>query len=424
MSNNPATNAKDKKMDKAATTGNAKFLKEATDSLGYGQQEFLLLSGVSREIRVELPLQRDDGSIEIFYGYRVQHHNALGPYKGGLRYHPTVDIETIRQLACLMSLKTALVELPLGGAKGGIDCDPKQLSRRELQSLTRYFTQKIHRDIGPNLDIPAPDVGTNAQVMAWIQDQYSSIYGYSPAVVTGKPVHIGGSAVRESATGRGVAIVINEYARHRAEELRGKTAVIQGFGEVGRHAAIDLQERGVAILAVSDSRGGITNKDGLDISSLIEHQKEAGTVVGFEGADPIDRDKVLELRCDFLIPAALGGVIDKSLAKKIKAEIVVEGANAPTTYDGDAILRERGITVLPDILANAGGVIVSYFEWVQNIQQLPWNDERVAEGLLAKLGFACENVFAVATGQDCSCRAAAYQIATKRLKDALWTTSF
>jgi len=411
-------------MKKTTIISNAEYLREATKMLGYGEQEFQLLAGLSREIRVELPLQLDDGSIEIFYGYRVQHHNALGPYKGGLRYHPTVNIEELRWLACLMSLKTALVELPLGGAKGGIDCDPKLLSRRELRSLTRYFVQKLHRSIGPNLDIPAPDVGTNAQIMAWIQNEYSTIYGHSPAVVTGKPVIVGGSAVRERATGQGVAIVMNEYARHRANELKGTTAIIQGFGEVGRHCAIDLHNRGVAIVGVSDSRGGVANKKGIDIGALAEHQMKAGSIVGFEGAQPIDREKVLELRCNYLIPAALGGIIDKSLAKKIKADVVVEGANSPTTYDGDVVLRDREIVVLPDILANAGGVVVSYFEWVQNIQQLPWKDETVEEGLSEKLAKACENVFAVAMGQGCSYREAAYQIATKRLKDALWTTSF
>ena len=412
-------------MKKTAIISNAEYLREATKMLGYEEQDFHLLAGLSREIRVELPLQLDDGSIEIFYGYRVQHHNALGPYKGGLRYHPTVNIEELRWLACLMSLKTALVELPLGGAKGGIDCDPKLLSRRELRSLTRYFVQKLHRSIGPNLDILAPDVGTNAQTMAWIQNEYSTIYGHSPAAaVTGKPVIVGGSAVRERATGQGVAIVMNEYARHRANELKGTTAIIQGFGEVGRHCAIDLHNRGVAIVGISDSRGGVANKKGIDIGALAEHQMRAGSIVGFEGAQPIDRQKVLELQCNYLIPAALGGIIDKSLAKKIKADVVVEGANNPTTYDGDVVLRDRGIVVLPDILANAGGVVVSYFEWVQNIQQLPWKDETVEEGLSEKLVKACENVFAVAMGQGCSYREAAYQIATKRLKDALWTTTF
>ena len=403
---------------------NVQFLKEAADRLGYDEQEFRLLAGLSREVRVAMPLQRDDGSIEIFYGYRVQHHNALGPYKGGLRYHPSVSLDELRWLACLMSLKTALVELPLGGAKGGIDCDPKLLSRRELRSLTRYFVQKLHRNLGPNLDIPAPDVGTNAQVMAWIQDEYSVIYGYTPGVVTGKPTLVGGAAGRESATGRGLGMVMHEYARHRADKLEGKTAAIQGFGNVGLHTAVDLRDRGVQVIAVSDSSGGIFNNQGIDVEALLGHKRKTGSVIGLEGMEAIEHKDLLELPCTYLVLAALGGAVDKSVAKKVKAEVVVEGANSPVTYAGDLILRDKGIVVLPDILASTGGVVVSYFEWVQNLQRLPWSEEQVNEGLATRITKACDNTFAVATGQECSYREAAHQIATKRLKDALWTTAF
>lgn len=400
------------------------FLREAAVSLEYDDQEFSLLAGLSREIRVAMPLQRDDGSIETFFGYRVQHHNALGPYKGGLRYHPSVNLNELRWLACLMSLKTALVELPLGGAKGGIDCDPKLLSRRETRSLTRYFVQKLHRNIGPNLDIPAPDVGTNAQVMAWIQDEYSVIYGYTPGVVTGKPTLVGGAAGRESATGRGIGVVMQEYAHHLADELPGKTAAIQGFGNVGLHVALDLTDRGVKIIAVSDSSGGVFNAAGIDVKGLVEHKKQTGSVVDFEGTESIDNPALLELHCNFLILAALGGAVNEKLAVNLKAEVVVEGANSPVTYAGDLVLRDRGVVVLPDILANTGGVIVSYFEWVQNVQHMPWSEDRITEGFTSRLTKACDHVFAVATGQNCSFREAAHRIATKRLKDALWITAF
>ena len=403
---------------------NSRFLKEAAGRLGYGEHEFRLLAGLSREVRVALPLQRDDGSIEIYYGYRVQHHNALGPYKGGLRYHPSVDLEELRWLACLMSLKTALVELPLGGAKGGINCNPKTLSRRELRSLTRYFVQKLHRNIGPNLDIPAPDVGTNAQVMAWIQDEYSVIYGYTPGVVTGKPTLVGGAVGREGATGNGLGMVMHEYARHRADNLQAKTAAIQGFGNVGRHAALNLRDRGVLVIAASDSTGGVYNKAGLDIDALVDHKQKTGSVVSFKKAETIENKELLQLPCDYLVLAALGGAVDATIAQKLRAAVVVEGANSPVTFAGDEILRERGVAVLPDILASTGGVIVSYFEWVQNLQRLPWTEDQVIKSLQAKITTACDNVFAVATGQECSYRDAAHEIATKRLKDALWVTAF
>ncbi len=400
------------------------FLKEAAVALDYSDREYQLLAGLSREVRVAMPLQRDDGSIETYYGYRVQHHNALGPYKGGLRYHPSVNLNALRWLACLMSLKTALVGLPLGGAKGGIDCDPKLLSRRELRSLTRYFVQKMHRNIGPNLDIPAPDVGTNAQVMAWIQDEYSVIYGYTPGVVTGKPTLVGGAAGRESATGRGLGIVMQQYAHHRADELPNKTAVIQGFGNVGLYAAMDLMNRGVKIIAVSDSSGGVTNKAGIDVQQLVKHKNATGSVLGFDGARDIDHQALLKLKCNFLVLAALSSVVDEALARRLKADVVVEGANNPVTYAGDLVLRDRDIIVLPDILASTGGVVVSYFEWVQNIQHMPWSEEQITEELTSRLASACDAVFAVATGQNCSLREAAHRIATERLKEALWITAF
>lgn len=405
-----------------AVESNTRFLHDACMRLGYDEQTFRLLAGTSREIRVELPLQRDDGSVETYFGYRVQHHSALGPYKGGLRFHPTVEVNEMRWLACLMSLKTALVELPLGGAKGGIDCDPKKLSRRELQSLTRRFVQKLHRNIGANIDIPAPDVGTNEQVMAWIYDEYSTLYGYTPAVVTGKPLLIGGSRGRPEATGRGVGLVMQEYARHRAERLQGQTAIIQGFGNVGRNTAEVLGSLGMKMIAISDSQGGVFNADGLKIDALVSHKDDTGSVVNFPGGESIDGDNLFEQACDYFIPAALGGAIDTDTARKMNAGVIVEAANNPVSPDADDYLSENNIPVLPDILVNAGGVIVSYFEWVQNLQQMPWPIERIESELAERLHNASNHVFAVSTGKNCTYREAAYDIAAERLKQAIWTT--
>ncbi len=399
------------------------FLLEACKALGYSDKEFELLHGASREFRVKLPLRRDDGSIAIFYGFRVQHNNALGPYKGGLRYHPSVTLEETNELASLMSLKTALVKLPFGGAKGGINCDPKSLSQRELQSLTRTFVQKIHRDIGPNLDIPAPDIGTNQQVMAWIVDEYSKIYGHMPGVVTGKPILIGGSQYREAATGQGVAMVVDSYARYHADELKEKSVVIQGFGNVGRYTAKAFVQLGMKVIAVSDSKGGLFAPNGLDIEALCHWQRQGHRISTFPGPASISNAELLSLPCDYLVPAALGGVITHDTAKNIKAKVVVEAANTPTTFEGEQILADRGIPVLPDILVNAGGVIVSYFEWVQNMQHMPWQSKQIEAQLSRKLNLAAKHVFAVATRRKVSYRQAAYRIATKRLRDALATTT-
>jgi glutamate dehydrogenase (NAD(P)+) len=399
-----------------------RFLLDACRRLEVGEELTSILISPSREIQVDLPIRRNDGSIAYFSGYRVQHHNALGSYKGGLRYHPDVNLEELRWLACLMSLKTALVQLPLGGAKGGINCDPHSLSRSELQQLTRYFVRKMHRSLGPNLDIPATDVGTNQQVMAWIHDEYSVIYGYSPAAVTGKPVLIGGAPGRESATGQGVGIVMHEYAQHRAEQLDEKTVVIQGFGNVGRHAAIDLNARGMRIVAVSDSHGAVCNPEGLSIQDLEQHKDATGSIASFGDAEPISHDALFGIDCDYLVPAALGRDIDAACARRISAAVIVEAANNPMTYEASCVLETRGIAVLPDILANSGGVIVSYFEWVQNLQQMPWTQDRISTELHAKLQDACTRVFTVETGKACGFRAAAYDVAVTRLRDAICTT--
>lgn len=397
-----------------------RFLLRACERLGYDAMVYQLLLTASREIRLQLPVRKDDGSFVIFNAYRVQHQNARGPYKGGLRYHATVDIEDVRGLACLMSLKTALLELPLGGAKGGIDCNPATLSERELEQLTRKFVEKIHRNIGPTEDIPAPDVGTNAQIMAWIQDEYSKVYGYNPAVVTGKPIVTGGSHGRKEATGFGVCMTIEAYSKYYKQALENSTVVVQGFGNVGRYAAFHLQSLGAKIIAISDSQGAIFNQDGLDINAVIRHKDSIGTVVGTDAADILDSNALLALPCDYLIPAALGNAINADNAASVSSKVVVEGANAPVSWMASDVLEQRGVKIIPDILANAGGVTVSYFEWVQNLQHVSWTLDSIREQLRAKMNTACQNVFELADQENIQFRDAAYQIATERLKEAIF----
>lgn len=368
-----------------------------------------------REIQVQVAIERDDRSVATFIGYRIQHDNARGPMKGGLRYHPEVDLDEVRSLASLMTWKTAVVDIPYGGAKGGISCDPKQLSQDELRRLTHRFVDQIHDIIGPNLDIPAPDVNTNAQVMAWIMDRYSKYHGHSPAVVTGKPLDLYGSAGREAATGRGVMIVTREALAHRGEELAGKTVAIQGFGNVGSWAARLLHAEGAKIVAVSDVRGGIHAGDGIDLPALLAHLAETGSVVDLPGSEPLSNDELLALDCDVLIPAALGGVFTADNASAVRARLIVEGANGPTEPEADLIFRERGIEVVPDIFANAGGVTVSYFEWVQNIQQFKWDEERVNRELEGILVQADRSLRRVAEDRGVALRTAAFIVAIGRV---------
>jgi len=371
-----------------------------------------------RELQVQVAIERDDGSVASFIGYRIQHDNARGPMKGGLRYHPEVDLDEVRSLASLMTWKTAVVDVPYGGAKGGISCDPRELSRDELRRLTHRFVDQIHDVIGPNIDIPAPDVNTNAQVMAWIMDRYSRYHGHSPAVVTGKPVDLYGSAGREAATGRGITIVTREALGHRGEELAGKTVAIQGFGNVGSWAARLLHDEGAKVVAVSDVRGGIHAGGGLDLPALVDHVAESGSVVELPGSEPISNEELLALECDVLIPAALGGVFTAENAGDVRAGLVVEGANGPTEPEADLVFRERGIEVVPDIFANAGGVTVSYFEWVQNVQQFKWDEERVNRELETILVNADRALRRVAEDRGVALRTAAFIVAIGRVGKA------
>jgi glutamate dehydrogenase (NAD(P)+) len=395
-------------------------LERACLTLGFDDSTTRLLHLADREVRAEIPLWRDDGSLAVHNAYRVQHDDARGPFKGGLRYHPSVDITEIRVLAALMTMKTALVDLPFGGAKGGIDCDPALLSRRELELITRRFAESFHRELGPNRDIPAPDLGTTAQTMAWIADEYAKIYGHTPAVVTGKPLAVGGSRGRTEATGVGIVTTLATWCHGLGESLAGRTAAIQGFGNVGRHTAVALAEHDVRVIAVSDSRGGIVDPHGLPIDRVIAHSDSEGTVVGFEDADATTNQDLLASSCDILVPAALGGCISTANVDEVRAAMVVEGANAAITAAANDSLEARGVTVLPDILVNAGGVIVSYLEWVQNLQQVTWDLDRIRASAADRLTRATEAVLTRAVDRGCTAREAAYLIAVSRQRDAVF----
>ncbi|MBV9133052.1 MAG: Glu/Leu/Phe/Val dehydrogenase, partial [Chloroflexi bacterium] len=339
----------------------------AADKLNLGPAVREVLRNPKREVTVHFPVQLDDGTIKVFTGYRVWHNVTRGPAKGGIRFHPLTDLQEVRALSMYMTWKCACVKIPYGGAKGGVTCDPKKMSSRELERLTRRFTTELGEMIGPDSDIPAPDVNTNAQVMAWMMDTYSMHRGYSvTGVVTGKPVSIGGSEGRQDATGRGVVYMIQEAAKSIDLDLRGARVAVQGFGNAGEAAARFLGELGARVVAVSDSRGGVFSEDGLDLPLLTRHKQETGSVIGAPRTQALSNDELLETDCEILIPAALEGVITERNAPRIKARIIAEAANGPTNPEADDILRRRGTVVIPDILCNAGGVTVSYFEWVQD----------------------------------------------------------
>jgi glutamate dehydrogenase (NAD(P)+) len=393
-------------------------IRRASAILDLGKRVEKLLLTPDREMKVEVSVELDNGEVTTYTGYRIQHNDARGPMKGGLRYHPTVDAEDVTALSSLMTWKTAVVNIPFGGAKGGINCDPSTLSSRELERVTRRFVSNIKEIIGPNVDIPAPDVNTNAQVMAWVMDEYSRFYGFSPAVVTGKPIDLHGSLGREEATGRGVAFVAADIMADLGKPLQGARVSIQGFGNVGSFAALFLQQMGATVIAVSDVTGGLYRPDGLPILELFDYVRVQRTLKGFSDAEAVRGDDIFTLPCDIFIPAALGGVLDASRAKALQAEVVIEAANAPTTPEGDAIFQKRGISVVPDILANAGGVTVSYFEWAQNIQQFRWDGERVNQELKTTMAKSYRDVRNLAQSRQVPLRTAAYILALGRVAKA------
>ncbi len=394
------------------------FFQTSAERLGLADHHRAVLASSYRELAVQVPLRMDDGSMTVARGYRVQHNGARGPYKGGIRFHPSADLDEVRALAALMTWKNALIDVPFGGAKGGVQCDPRRLSKTELERLTRRFTAMISYIIGVNRDIPAPDMGTNAQTMAWMMDAYGQKYGYTPGIVTGKPVELGGSPGREEATGRGVIMCTRDMAPRLGVAFEGASVVIQGFGNVGYWAAALAAEEGAKVCAVSDVSGGIYNPNGLDVDAVLKHSQDDGGVQSYGEGDAVSNDELLELECDILIPAAIQGVIHTGNADRIKTKLLVEAANGPTTPAADKILCERGVPVLPDILANAGGVTVSYFEWVQNTQRFRWDVEQVNAELGKKMTAASQQVFERSQADNTMLRDAAFDIAVERVAHA------
>ena len=390
----------------------------AAERLGLSPLRIQQLLTPHREIRVECNIRRDDGHVATYVGYRVQHDQSRGPMKGGIRYHPAVDTDEVTALATLMTWKTAVMNLPYGGAKGGIAVDPHGLSKAELQQLTRVFTQAIHDVIGPHKDIPAPDLGTNSETMGWIVDEYAKFHGWSPAVVTGKPLTAGGSQGRESATGLGLFHAAECLFTSEGRKVSDFTYAIQGFGNVGSWTAHFLHRAGGRIVAVSDASGAVFHPQGLDIPALMRYAAEHRHVSGFPGGEAMDPNGIFALECDVLIPAALGGVITSANAGTVRARYVLEGANHPVEPEADAILLEAGVTVLPDIYANAGGVTVSYLEWVQNLQHYYWDETRVHDELAQRMRVGFAELKRVAEQQHCGLRTAAFVLAVDRVHRA------
>jgi len=392
-----------------------RYFHEAASLMGLTTNMQKLLLTPERQVKVQVALEMDNGEVSTFIGFRIQHNNARGPLKGGLRYHPEVDEDEILSLATLMTWKTAVVNIPYGGAKGGIQINVNDLSPAELERVTRKFTDEIHDVIGPDKDIPAPDMGTNAQVMAWIMNQYGKYHGFTPACVTGKPVELHGADGREEATGRGVGLLTVAMLEKLKEKIIGAEIVIQGFGNVGSFAAQYLHNQGATIIAVSDAFGGIINKKGINIPALAEYVVENGTVKDYPESEPISNDELLVTPCTVLIPAAIGGVLTKENADQIQAKYIVEAANNPTYPAADDIFEKRGITVLPDVLANAGGVTVSYFEWVQNRQYFSWDIEKVRDELDKIMLDAFKRTWDVATTKKVNLRLASYLLGIGRV---------
>ena len=391
------------------------FFDRAADRLGMADGVREMLRSPWRELRVTVPVRMDNGEIEVFTGYRIQHNGARGPYKGGVRFHPDADVEEVRALASLMTWKTALVEIPFGGAKGGVQCDPLTMSNGELNRLTRRYTQNIEQLLGVNRDIPAPDLGTNAQTMAWMMDAYGQIHGHTPGIVTGKPVELGGSVGRDSATGRGAIYVTTEMAKDMNMDPAGARIVVQGFGQVGSWAARIAAEQGCTVIAVSDVDGGTFNSQGLDVEALVKLKDEGGSVQNFKGGESISNNDLLELDCDILIPAAIDRVIHADNAPRVKAKVIIEAANHPLTPEADDILNDRGIRIVPDILVNAGGVVVSYFEWTQNLYQHTWDMDRVNDELSKIMTRAFTSVKDRVQAEGVTYREAAFLIGLERV---------
>lgn len=394
------------------------YFDRAADKLGLDESIRRLLKMARRELTVQVPVEMDDGRLETLVGYRVQHNNARGPMKGGLRYHWDVDLDEVRALASLMTWKTALVNIPYGGAKGGICVDPRELSRKELQRVTRKFVDQIHEVIGPDVDIPAPDMGTNGEIMSWIRNQWEKYHGFNPACITGKPVEDYGARGREEATGRGCGILAFKLLKRLGRKTNDCRVAIQGFGNVGSHAAKFMHESEFKIVAVSDISGGYYNPAGLDIPGMLQHTMKYGSLKGYSEAESVSNEQLMGLDVEMLVPSAIGNVIREDNVDNIKAKFIIEGANNPVHPVADQVLYDNGVVVLPDILANAGGVTVSYFEWVMNRQYYSWDLNRVRAQLDSVLSAAFEDVWQEANTHNVSLRTAAFMIAIARVKRA------
>jgi glutamate dehydrogenase (NAD(P)+) len=395
------------------------YFNVAADRLGVPEDLRTIVRTAYREVQVQVPVRLGDSGIHVFSGYRVQHNGARGPFKGGIRYHEQVNLDEVRALAALMTWKTAIVDVPFGGAKGGVNCPARDLDEAELQAITRSFVDRIAGVLGPTRDIPAPDVNTNAQVMAWMMDEYGKLHGDTPAVVTGKPISLGGSRGRESATGRGVVHAYREAARELQLQPDATRVVVQGFGNVGSWAARLIAQLGCRVLGVSNTTGAIHSGAGIDPEALLRHLAEGGRLGEYPGAEAITPEELMSLDCEVLIPAALGGTIHAANADTIRARMIIEGANNPTTPGADSILNDNGVLVIPDVLANAGGVIVSYFEWVQNLQHLSWEEPEVNDRLATRMHRAYREVAERATrGDRVPLRVAAYELGIERVLEA------
>jgi glutamate dehydrogenase (NAD(P)+) len=401
------------------------WFKVAAERLELPDDIAAVLRSSYREVQVQVPVRLGDGKLHVFSGYRVQHNGARGPYKGGIRFHPEVDLDEVRALAELMTWKTAIVNIPYGGAKGGVNVDPSKLETKELQSVARSFMDKVEKVLGPQRDIPAPDVGTNAQVMAWLMDEYGKLHGHTPACVTGKPIALEGSFGREAATGRGVVQVFREAAPEIDLDPSGATFVMQGFGNVGSWAARLMQQLGAKMVGVADAAGALAASDGIDADKLAEHVRDGGAVADFDSsAEQIDPDDLVAIDCDVFIPAALGGMIHNQNADRMKCRMMVEGANSPTTPKADAILNDKGVLIVPDVLANAGGVVVSYFEWVQNLQHFRWSEDEVNGKLGEIMRRAFREVADRARENGTPMRPAAYELGIERVVEAASTRGY
>jgi len=395
-------------------------VKNACDLLGLDKSVYELLKEPMRVLEVSIPVQMDDGSIRVFKGYRAQHNDAIGPTKGGIRFHPDVTLDEVKALSTWMTFKCGVVGIPYGGAKGGVVVNPKELSNDELQRLSRGYIRAIMSIIGPYKDIPAPDVNTNMQIMSWMIDEYSKIVGYnSPGVITGKPIILGGSQGRTAATGYGVALMAREAVKRLHLDFKNSTVAVQGFGNVGSFTALNFHKLGAKVIAISDVYGGIYNKNGIDVEKLITHVNKTGTVCDFEGTTSISNDDLLQADVDILALAALENQITSVNADAVKAKIICEGANGPTTPDADKILFEKGILVVPDILANSGGVTVSYFEWVQNLMNYYWTEKEVEEKQEVLMVNAFNAIEKLASQYKTDMRTAAYMISIKRVYEAM-----